>query len=90
MVLPQILILLFGIQEFAALHQGAMHYRQEHKGSLRHFLEIVIPDAAASEVGKSLVVYGPGFGVEEGSVGHEGSVSATIIATAPAPVGKIS
>ncbi len=34
---PTVAILLFGIQEFGALHQGAVHYSEEHKGPVALF-----------------------------------------------------
>jgi hypothetical protein len=65
---PTIAILLFGIQEFAALHQGAMHYREEHKGPLKHFLDMA-ERFGMYEVEKSLKVLGVSPEAREGESG---------------------
>lgn len=53
---PTVAILLFGIQEFGALHQGAIHYREEHKGPEKNFVEMAERDFGMRPVGETMNV----------------------------------
>ncbi len=73
---PTVAILLFGIQEFGALHQGAIHYREEHKGPERGFVKTAKRDYGMTEVGLPVVV----LGVSGDITGRdEGGIIATLL-----------
>ena len=65
---PTVAILLFGIQEFGALHQGAIHYREEHKGPESGFVETAVRDFGMTHEGTMDVLGVAPKGRDEGGI----------------------
>ncbi|MGA1308363.1 MAG: methyltransferase domain-containing protein, partial [Candidatus Kapaibacteriota bacterium] len=71
---PTIAILLFGIQEFSALHQGVQHYTIEHKSNVDDFTQKAIRDYGMEKVRESPTLV---LGTENRSQGIDGGIMAT-------------
>ncbi len=71
---PQVAILLFGIQEFSALHQGAIHYSEEHKGALASFIAMADRDYGYKVKGTDEVM-----GVNPPDSGDKSGIHSTIL-----------